>query len=121
MNKHEIGSFVRRQYYCSICDIFHEIKLDKEVLKKHSRFPFSHIFLHGQLKNILTTLYLDKNLEVRGVDVHILTDEDLFSKDQAAIIINTLMMEIENLRLENEKLVKEIYQLKEKYEKWKAF
>jgi hypothetical protein len=117
MTQHEIENTLIKEYYCSICDTIHQIKLNKDIIKGKSQFPFPYIFLHGQLKNILTTLYVDKNLEIRGVDVHILTNEDLFSKEQAANIISTLMKEIETLRKENEKLVKEINDMKEKYEK----
>ena len=113
----KINDFVVRNYHCSICNDAHEIKLNKDISKCHSHFPFPYIFLHGDLKNILTTLYIDKNFEIRGVDVYVLTNEDLFSKDQAANIINTLMREIETLRVENEKLLNIINNLKEKYEK----
>jgi hypothetical protein len=114
MTQHENKNTVVKEYYCSVCDTIHQIKLEKDSSKGKYQFPFPYIFLHGQLKNILTTLYVDKNLEIRAVDVHILTNEDLFSKDQAANIINTLMKEIETLSKENEKLVKEINDLKEK-------
>ena len=113
----EIKNFVVRHYHCSICNESHEVKLNKDISKGHSQFPFPYIFLHGELKNILTTLYIDKNFEIRGVNVYTLTNEDLFSKDQAANIINTLMREIETLRVENEKLIKKINDLKEIYEK----
>ena len=118
MSESKIGNFVIRQYYCSICNVIHEIKLDKEISKGHSQFPFPYIFLHGDLKNILTTLYIDKNFEIRGVDVHVLTKEDLFSKDQATMIISTLMDEIEMLRNENEKLIKKLKKYKEKNKRY---
>ncbi len=97
----EINDVIKRQYYCSICNDIHEIKLNKEIIKEHCRFPFPYIFLHGELKNILTTLYIDTNFEIRGVDVLELADEDLFSKQQAVLITKTLMEEIERLRNEN--------------------
>ena len=104
--------FVTKLYYCRICDITHEIKLRKNLTEKQSKFPFSYSFLHGELKNILTILYLDKNSEVRGVDVQQLRDDDLFSKEQVVSISGTLMEEIERLRTENEKLQKEMTILK---------
>ena len=103
--------FVSKNYYCRICNITHEIKLRKKLSEKQSRFPFSYSFLHGELKNILTILYLDKNLEVRGVDVEQLRDDDLFSKEQVVSISRTLMEEIERLRRENENLQKELTKL----------
>jgi len=108
----EDDDFVIKLYHCRICDNTHKTKLRKGLNKKHTKFPFSHSFLHGELKNILTTLYLDKNLEVRGVDVQQLSDDDLFSKDQVVSISSTLMEEIERLRSENEKLQLKLHNLK---------
>ena len=106
--------FVTKQFHCVICNATHEIQLRKKLTEKRTKFPFSHLFLHGELKNILTTLYLDKHLEVRGVDVQKLRDDDLFSKEQVTSILSTLMEEFERLRKENEKLQKELTKLKKK-------
>lgn len=106
--------FVTKQYHCVICNITHEIQLLKKLTEKRSKFPFSHSFLHGELKNILTTLYLDRHLDIRGVDVQQLRDDDLFSKEQVLSILSTLMEETERLRKENEKLLKELTKLKKK-------
>ena len=106
--------FVTKLYHCRICDDNHEIQLRKTLTEKQAKFPFSHSFLHGELKNILTILYLDKNLEVRGVDVQQLRDDDIFSKEQVISISGTLMEEIERLRKENEALQIELKKLKKK-------
>lgn len=110
----EMKEFVIRHYYCSICNETHEVKLNNSLSKAHSRFPFPYIFLHGDLRNILTTLYIDKNFEIRGADVYKLMDEDLFSKVQAVTITSTLMEEIERLREENIKLTEELKTLKKR-------
>ena len=102
MNSH--NDFVIRVYDCRLCKQQHEIKLSKQLSIDHEDYPFPYTFLHGDLRNILTTLYIDQNLEIRGVDVRELTDSDLFSKDQVLTITNTLMEEIEQLREENESL-----------------
>ena len=83
---------------------FHEIKLNNQLSKDHEEYPFPYTFLHGDLRNILTTLYIDKNLEIRGLEVRELKESDLFSKDQVLTITNTLMEEIEQLREENNSL-----------------
>ncbi len=106
--------FVKKQYYCRLCDDTHEIQLRKTLTEKQVKYPFSHSFLHGELKNILTILYLDKNLEVRGVDVQQLRDDDIFSKEQVVSISDTLMEEIERLRMENEFLQGELEKLKKR-------
>ena len=98
------SDYIQRSYFCSVCGTTHKIRLQKKIREKQSKFPFSHFFLHGELKNILTTLYLDKRLEIRGVDVQQLRDDDIFSKDQVVSITSILVKEIEELRKENEEL-----------------
>ncbi len=106
MNR-KIASVIR-EYDCRLCNQRHKITLSNHLLKDIDEYPFPYTFLHGEIKNILTTLYIDKNLEIRGVEVRELKDSDLFSKDQVLTITTTLMKEIEQLREENESLNKEI-------------
>lgn len=108
------NDYLIKNYFCRVCNEEHEIKLSKSLVKNREKFPFSYSFLHGQLKNILTTLYLDKLLEIRAVDVQELTDDDLFSKDQVISITDTLMKEVERLRIENERLNNQLAMLKKK-------
>ena len=64
--------FLTRLYNCPKCKKTHTIKLQKDLFKEKSSFPFSYAYLHsseGNLKDLLTILYLDKQLQVRGVDV----------------------------------------------------
>ena len=96
--------YIIRQYHCRVCAKTHKVFLQKKITVKQSKFPFSYFFLHGELKNLLTTLYLDKHLQIRGVEVHQLTDDDIFSKDHLLSITSTLVKEIEVLRKENEEL-----------------
>ena len=106
--------FVEREYTCKICSKVHKVKLSAGLLEGRAHFPFAHTFLHGELKNLLTILYLDQDLEVRGADVQNLSidDDNLFSKDQATSIVENLMREIERLRDENEKISAELSELK---------
>ena len=60
---------VMRQYNCRICGENHDVVLNANLLKEDAKYPIPYVFLHGDLKNILTTLYLDKDLQIRGVDV----------------------------------------------------
>ena len=108
------NDFVIREYDCRICKQHHEIKLSKQLSKDHEDYPFPYTFLHGDLRNLLTTLYIDQNLEIRGVDVRELKDSDLFSKDQVLTIANTLMEEIEQLREENNSLRDELLKIKKR-------
>jgi hypothetical protein len=110
------SDIVKRDYYCRMCDQTHEIYLSRNIAKTHSKFPVTHIFLHGELKNLLTTLYIDKDLQIRGVDVHELHDGDIFSKEHVTKLISTLMGEIERLQKENNRLIDEIHSLKKEFE-----
>ena len=102
-------NFVVKQYRCGICNKIHEIKLNKNIIDGKVKFPFPLVFLHGELKNILTTLYIDKDLEIRGADTNELKTEDgLFSKDQVIEITQELMKEIERLTEENLRLSEEL-------------
>jgi len=78
--------------------------IPKKISEKQSKYPFPYFFLHGELKNIITTLYLDRHLEIRGAEAHKLSDDDIFSKDHLLSITSTLVKEIEELRKENENL-----------------
>ena len=111
----EMEEDIIRHHYCSICNETHEVKLSNNLSKAHSRFPFPYIFLHGDLRNILTTLYIDENFEIRGSDVYKLTDEDLFSKTQVIMITSTLMEEIERLKEENMKLTDKLKTLNKRF------
>jgi hypothetical protein len=106
------NEYIIRKYHCRICDTVHSIKLKNDLLKGREKYPFSYSYLHGNLKNLLTTLYLDMNLEIRGVDVQELSDDDIFSKDQVVSITKTLMEEIERLREENMELQEQLKKLK---------
>ena len=105
---------VKKIYRCKVCNENHAVILSKSLLEGRERFPFPHVFLHGDLKHLLTILYLDKDLQIRGAEVQNLTidDDNIFSKDQATSIVESLMNEVERLRIENESLSKELDELK---------
>lgn len=102
--------FLIKLYYCPKCKKTHSIKLNKNLSKNKSRYPFSYAYLHsseGNLKDLLTILYLDKDLQVRGVDVIVIQDSiGIFSEELTREITEKLMDEIVNLQEEN-------FQLKE--------
>jgi len=109
-------NFDVKHYRCRVCNEIHEIKLNKNIIEGKVKFPFPHVFLHGELKNILTTLYIDKDLEIRGADTTELKTEDgLFSKDQVLEITQELMKEIERLTEENLRLCEELDIVKKIY------
>ena len=50
-------------------------------------------------------------MEIRGVDVYELTNNEIFSKEQVLSITKILVEEIERLRKENNELIEEINEL----------
>jgi hypothetical protein len=59
---------VNRQYFCSVCKAMHSIKLPKNLATNQKNFPFTYIYFHDYEDSILTTLYLDANLQIRGAE-----------------------------------------------------
>jgi len=55
--------------------------LRKNISEGRERYPFSYIYLHGDFNDIFTTLYIDRDAQIRGVDVQELTDDDIFSNE----------------------------------------
>jgi hypothetical protein len=103
-----LKDFVRRQYYCSVCKKRHSLYFPKKFAENRSRFPFSYVYLHkfhdsptieDFEKDILTTLYIDSNINIRGVDAIMLEDEtNIQSKDDSKEIITKLMNTILELQ-----------------------
>jgi len=103
--------FVEKVYNCPHCKKIHAVKLPSNIAENRESYPFRHVFLHGELKELLTTLYIDKNLQIRGVEVHHLQDSDIFSKEYADQMINKLMDLILTLQKENEHLREQLSNL----------
>ncbi len=97
---------------CPVHKQNHELALDKEIVKKQSSFPFAYFDLHGDLRDVLSLLYIDANFKVRGVEAKQLVEANIFSQDFASSITKTLMDEISKLEEENKRLREEIARLK---------
>ncbi|MFW9867113.1 MAG: hypothetical protein ACFFEN_13540 [Candidatus Thorarchaeota archaeon] len=100
--------FLSRLYNCPKCKKTHTVKLQKDLIEKRSSYPFPYAYLHSSnenLKDLLTILYLDKQLQIRGVDIIEIQDSiGIFSEELTKKITDTLMNEIVNLQEENFKL-----------------
>ena len=98
---------VKKDYYCSICKAKHTIELPENMASGKDAYPFSHVFLHKLERiddisetgvDILTTLYIDANLSIRGVEVKKLLCGDIMSTQDSRAIIHQLMEEIARLQ-----------------------
>ena len=75
-----MGKYVRKLYFCRICDKSHPIKIPRDYADNQKRYPFvfftihkyegnSEEFLDKKEKDIIATLYIDNNYAIRDVDV----------------------------------------------------
>jgi len=108
--------YITKQYNCKICNETHKINLPKNLCDGRDKYPFSYVFLHGEPKEILTILYIDKDLQIRGVEVQ-QGENDFFSKEYVVKMATNLIDEVDRLREDNVMLMQEIDDLKEKYKK----
>ncbi len=99
-------------YRCNLCKQNHEFILDKDIINKQTSFPFPYYDLHGDLRDILSLLYIDKDFKVRGVETKRLVEDKIFSQDFTSDITQKLMNEISRLEEENKKLREEFARLK---------
>ena len=103
------NDFIKRTFHCKICDKNHKVKLKKNLIEGRTKFPFPFIFLHDHIngvehKEILTILYIDKNLQIRHSEMQELDYDSLFSKEQVIAMMRPLLEEINILRTEVETL-----------------
>lgn len=104
---------VIKHYRCEICNKTHSVKLEKIITQGRKKFPFPYVILHdyitgGDLKEVLTILYLDSNLSVRHTEIQEVVDDSLFSKRQVVTMTKALFEENERLRQDVARLTEEI-------------
>lgn len=120
---------IKKLYRCSICKKTHDIYFSPDFAKNRSKYPFSYVFLHkyensenieDKDKEILTTIYIDAHLNIRGVEVLLNEDDtNILSKDTSKEIIGKLTGFILELQDEHEILIKKFNDLEKKYEELK--
>jgi hypothetical protein len=115
----ENDEYIERNFRCPICNMTHSIKLNKNLIQGREKFPFPYVFLHDQInekkyKELLTIIYIDKNLQIRHSEVQELGYDSLFSKEQVVSMMKPLLEEIEMLREDVEKLTKKLNLYKKK-------
>ena len=113
------NNLVTKHYTCTICNSTHKIKISKDIINGRTKFPFPYVILHNfvknnELKEVLTILYLDKDLQIRSSEIQELRDDNLFSKTQVVGMTQSLMEENRRLREDIERLTKKLNGLKSK-------
>lgn len=100
------------RYTCPACKVSHDLNLDESIWDKQTSFPFPYFDLHGELRDVLSVLYIDADGKVRGVEARQLQMDNIFSQDFASAITQKLADEIAHLEEENKQLREEIAKLK---------
>lgn len=118
MAENDSDSVIKR-YTCKICGTNHSIKLDKSITEGRTKFPFPYVILHdfineGELKELITILYIDKNLQIRHTEIQEVKGDSLFSKKQVVSMTRALFEENELLRQDVDRLTDELNKLKKK-------
>ena len=107
--------YLYKHYFCKTCEKSHAIKLNKDLINGRSKYPFPYITQHSEvlddvLKEFMVMLYIDKDLQIRGVEP-LMANDDFFTKEQMLEITSKLMEEIEILRDENLTLTYKVNEL----------
>jgi hypothetical protein len=100
-------SKVRKIYDCPVCKTTHVIELPSNLAENRKRYPFPYVFIHSSQDNqndIVSMLYIDKNLQIRGSEAVKLEKSDFVSEDVTKQLVTKLTDIIMNLEDENFKL-----------------
>lgn len=113
---------IKKYYNCPTCKKSHEISFPANFAENRVKYPFSYVYFHKLKtpekiedvdKDILTTLYLDSNLNIRGVETIIMEDDsNILSKEDSKTMIATLTKTILEMQKDYDKLNRKYLQLK---------
>ena len=128
-NAPDNGNKIKKLYRCPLCKKTHDIYFPADFANNRSKYPFTYVFLHkfensenieDKDKDILTTIYIDAQLNIRGVEVLLNEDDtNILSKGTSKEIIGKLTGFILELQDEHEILIKKYNNLEKKYEELK--
>ena len=115
----------RQIFSCPICKKNHTLNFADDFAEGRPKYPFSYVYLHQyagesddlELKGstVLTTLFIDANCKIRGVEaVKQDKDIDILSKQEASAMIEQLTDQILSLQKANQELSKKYDELKKK-------
>ncbi|MHA1522680.1 MAG: hypothetical protein ACTSVZ_05435 [Promethearchaeota archaeon] len=118
---------VTKRYQCPVCKKMHEVSFPANFAENRAKYPFTFVYMHKYInapnvddtdKDILTTLYLDAHLNIRGVEALLAEDDtNIVSKEISREMVAKLTKVILEMQKEMDVLQKECCEFKEKYEK----
>ncbi|WP_457558797.1 hypothetical protein [Candidatus Harpocratesius sp.] len=117
---------ITKTYYCPLCKKKHSIEMPEDFAEGRTSYPFVHSYIHkfssksqsvDEGKDILTMLYIDKNLEIRHVEVMFQNAEgNIISMEDAQKLITFLTQQLQDMQDSYEMLSKKYLELKQKYD-----
>jgi hypothetical protein len=119
---------ITKDYYCPVCKKHHDISLPSNMALNRPSYPFTHVFLHKLERSdnleqtdidILTTLYIDAHMAIRGVETKPLDGTEIVSKEDFNVVVTRIMDELERWREEYTKLEAEFKIIKQENEQLK--
>lgn len=103
----------------------HNIYFPANFADNRVRYPFAYIFIHPHQKadsiedlnkDVLTTLYLDAQLNIRGVEAIIAEDDtNILSKEVSKEMVSTLTKVIMEMQEDYKRLANKYRELEKKY------
>ena len=121
-------NMVKKIYMCPSCKKNHNIEFPADLAKNRSKYPFTYVFIHkfeGQgtdiseiEADILTTMYIDADLNIRGVET--VKQEgvtDVVSKEVTNTVAQNLVEQIIQLQQDYNTLLGKYEELQVKYKK----
>jgi hypothetical protein len=114
-----MNSKVKKIFFCPVCKKNHDIILDPLMAQNRPKYPFEHVYLHKFASDkieeagidVLTTLYIDADLNIRGAEALKLISSDIFSKEDTSEIINKLNNHIIELQTQLEEMTRKYNEL----------
>ncbi len=116
---------IKKIFKCDVCKNFHNIIFPHNLAENRSKYPFSYVFLHKFQnaetiedidKDILTTLYIDAQLNIRGVDNLLIEDDsNILSKEVSREMISKLTHALLELQSEYDRSIENYNELEKKY------
>ena len=103
-----MSDLISKNYRCPLCKINHTIEFPKDLALNRPAYPFTHTYIHSYEtkspssdsgKDVLTILYIDKNLEIRHVEaVFQSADGNIVSMEDAQRMITFLTTQLDDVQ-----------------------
>ncbi|TFF95706.1 MAG: hypothetical protein EU544_02235 [Promethearchaeota archaeon] len=97
-------TYVSKFYNCPKCQKTHSVRLPANLAENRRRYPFPYVFMHsteGKANDLVTLLYIDAEMQIRGAEVVELEKSNIISENLAKEIVERLTDKIMDLEEEN--------------------